>query len=69
MQQSLIGMTSHPAVALAAKTWLMYGKGKETVPIFEAHVWLILFVYFNFANNSITRSFDTLEELQSSMIG
>ena len=29
MQQSLIGMTSHPAPALAAKTWLMYGKGKK----------------------------------------
>ena len=29
MQQSLIGMTSHPAVSLAAKMWLMYGKGKK----------------------------------------
>ena len=29
MQQSLIGMASHPAVALVAKTWLMYGNGKK----------------------------------------
>ena len=31
MQQTLIGMTSHPAAALALKAWLMYTEDKKEV--------------------------------------
>ena len=68
MQQSLIGMASHPAVSLAAKMWLMYGNRKKQYQSLNL-AGLRHTVYSNFAKMLKTWSCDTLEEVQSSMIG
>ena len=59
MEQSLIDMTSHLAAALAAKTWLMYGKGKKQCQYLKlvcgstvCRVWHRHTIYSNLANNA-----------------
>ena len=53
MQQSLNGMTSHAVVALAAKTWLKYGKGMKWYQSLKL-AWLRHTIYSNFVNNAKT---------------
>ena len=69
MQQSLIGMASHPAVALAAKPWLMYGKGKKQYQTLKlAYDSDVPFTIIYRALLK-TQGFDTIEKVQRSTIG
>ena len=69
MQQSLIGMASHPAVTLAAKTWPMYGNGKKQYQTLKlAYDSDVPFTIIYRALLK-TQCFDALEEVQSTTIG
>ena len=71
MQQSLIGMASHPASASGSQNmaYVCMGKVRNSTNRRSLRGSDIRTVYSNFVDNAKNISFDTLEEVQSSTIG